>query len=144
MRNNYPKFTFKKIHPDTIVTQLEFLKSDKRAKSYEELKNGKIGLKQILLSVCHPEFRLLPNRNSGSPSGLPVRGRQLRKLTPNGYKRLVFSQTLYKLVFHSKLGVGWAFITYIKPNPLISKCSQSLNHPNTYSHTWAKICIYFF
>ena len=44
MRTRHPKFTFKKIHPDTVVTQLEFLKSDKRAKSYKELKNGKIGI----------------------------------------------------------------------------------------------------
>ena len=72
MRNKYPKFTFKKIHPDTVVTQLEFLKSDKRAKSYKELKNGKIGIIRILLSVCHPEFRI-GNRNSGCfQTGIPV------------------------------------------------------------------------
>ena len=72
MRNNYPKFTFKKIHPNMVVTQLEFLKSDKRAKSYEELKNGKMAQFGLLLSVCHPEFRM-GNRNSGCfQTGIPV------------------------------------------------------------------------
>ena len=64
MITRHPKFTFKKIHPDTVVTQLEFLKSDKRAKSYEELKNGKMAQLGLLLSVCHSEFRI-DNRNSG-------------------------------------------------------------------------------
>ena len=72
MRNNYPKFTFKKIHLDMVVTQLEFLKSDKQAKRYKELKNGKIGINWYLLSVCHPEFRI-GNRNSGCfQTGIPV------------------------------------------------------------------------
>ena len=69
MRNKYPKFTFKKIHPDTVVTQLEFLKSDKRAKSYKELKNGKIGIFRTFalclpsgIPVPHPDFRFAADR----------------------------------------------------------------------------------
>ena len=72
MRNKYPKFTFKKIHPDTVVTQLEFLKSDKRAKSYKELKNGKIGIIRNF-ALCLPSGIPVGNRNSGcSQTGIPV------------------------------------------------------------------------
>ena len=58
MRN---KFNFWKIHVKTKRMQFEFLKSDKRAKSYERLKfEKKIGQNRegIRNSGCQPEFRL--------------------------------------------------------------------------------------
>ena len=60
MRNKFFKFTFQKIHVKTKRMQFEFLKSDKRAKSYERLKFGKIGQNRegIRNSGCQPEFRL--------------------------------------------------------------------------------------
>ena len=71
MRNKFFKFTFQKIHVKTNRMQFEFLKSDKRAKSYERLKFEKNRPKPRR----HSEFRLPTGIPVVKSSGIPVLNR---------------------------------------------------------------------
>ena len=140
MRNKFFKFTFQKIHVKTKRMQFEFLKSDWRAKSYERLKFEK---KHPPPPRRHSEFRL--------PTGIPVGSQPVyrmsavwaSKIVLTAIKRLVFTQSLYKLVFDTKQGVGWVFLSYIKHIQVVSRALKVSFSSQHQKHTLSQICSYF-
>ena len=137
MRN---KFNFWKIHFKTKRMQFEFLKSDKRAKSYERLKFEKNRPKPVANRNSGCEII----RNSGSQPVYRMSAVWASKIVLTAIKRLVFTQSLYKLIFYTKKGVGWVFLSYIKHIQVVSRVLKVSFSSQHQKHTLSQICTYFY